>query len=161
MVNLGDALWEINNEYRKQLSLLMGHLKLLEELLRLQGQAEPAVRAAIRRFRAILEDIDADHHDWRHTYFYTRPDGSDKRRMVGEPAAIDQALRTFTQMYRDHALQFKTMQRAFGDLPRPDPALTRVLKGSDLWEMCLTETAALAGYRAFLAQRLTGQPYFF
>ena len=157
MAGPGDALWEINNEYRKQLSLLMGHLKLLEELLKMQGHAEPALRAAIRRFRGALEEIDADQHDWRHRYFYMKPAGEDRRRMVADRAAIDLALQTFRHMYAGHARQYAQISQTFASLARPDPALTRVIKGSDLWLMCQEEVAELADYDRFIQAQLEGQ----
>lgn len=159
MAGPGDALWEINNEYRKQLTLLMSHMKLLEELLKMQGRAEPALRAAIRRFRAALEEIDADQHEWRHRYFYVKPAGEDRRRMVSDPEAIELALQTFRHMYAGHAPQFNLLARTFEELPRPDPALTRVIKGGDLWLMCQEEVAALADYDRFIQAQLESQPF--
>jgi ribosomal protein S21 len=157
MPGSGDALWEINNEYRKQLTLLMSHMKLLEELLKVQGRAEPGLRAAIRRFRAALEEIDADQHEWRHRYFYMKPAGEDRRRMVSDPAAIELALQTFRQMFAGHAQQYALIAQTFAGLARPDPALTRVIKGGDLWLMCQEEVAELAGYGRFIQAQLSGQ----
>lgn len=160
MTTLSDALWEINNEYRKQLSLLMGHMKLLEELLKMQGNAEPALRAAIRRVRATLEDVDADHHGWRHTYYY-QIDGEQRRRMVNGEAKISRALETFSDMFSEHLRDFEMITETMAGLPRPDPALTRVIKGSDLWQMCLDELETLATFDKFVNDRLSGKQRFF
>jgi hypothetical protein len=151
----GDALWEINNEYRKRLSLLMGHMKLLEQLLKMQGNAEPALRAAIRRVRATLEDVDADHHEWRHRYFYRYDPGAEKRRMVGDDESIMKALRTFSVMLSRHLNYFDTIIETLDDLPRPDPTLTRVIKGGDLWAMCRDETESLATYDQFVNEQFS------
>lgn len=155
-VNLHDALWEINNEYRKRLSLLMGHMKLLEQILKAQGNAEPALRAAIRRVRATLEEMDADHHDWRHRYFYQAPEGENRRRMVNTPDAVQIALRTFSAMFSDHLHELDRVHQTMGELPRPDPAMTRVIKGGDLWEMCLDGVESLATYDRFVHDVLSG-----
>ncbi len=158
-VNLNDALWEINNEYRKRLSLLMGHMKLLEQLLKMQGNAEPALRAAIRRVRATLEEMDADHHDWRHCYFYQAPEGDNRRRMVTSPEAVQLALRTFSAMFSDHLHELDRVTATMADLPRPAPAMTRVIKGSDLWEMCLDGVEALTTYDHFVHDALSGKSH--
>ncbi len=150
MSNPSEALWEINNEYRKRLSQLMSHMKLLEQLLVMQGRAEPGLRAAIRRIRAVLEEIDADHHDWRHTYFYRPPEGEEKRRMVSDPAAVQKALRTFDVMFNGHAQRFEAIAATMSSLPRPDPALTKVIRQSDLWQMCLDGVESLATYAEFM-----------
>lgn len=151
-----DALWEINNEYRKRLSLLMGHMKLLEQLLLMQDHAEPALRAAVRHIRATLEDIDADHHEWRHTYFYRLPEDAEKRRMVTDPAAVRGALETFSKMLSAHLRHYDDISGALNDLPRPDPSLTRVIRGNDLWQMCLDGVESLASYDAFVHDQLSG-----
>lgn len=150
MTTASEALWEINNEYRKQLSLLMGHMKLLEQLLQAQGNAEPALRAAIRRIRAALEDIDADHHNWRHTYYYQESNDMDRRRMVNQSAAVQIALEIFATMLTDHKQTFASLQATMLRLPRPAEALTRVIKGADLWEMCMAEIADLATFDRFV-----------
>ncbi len=159
MGSRSEALWEINNEYRKRLSLLMGHMKLLEELLKMQGSAEPALRATIRRIRATLEEIDADQHEWRHRYFYMQPEGEYKRRMVADPDAVDLALRTFADMFDSHARLFADIALVVRDLPRPDPTLTRVIKGNDLWTMCQEGVADLAAYDRFVQEKLSGQSF--
>ncbi len=146
-----DVLWEINNEYRKRLSLLMGHMNLLEQILKAQGSAQPALRAAIRRIRATLEEIDADHHNWRHAHFY-RLDENGDRRMVTEPDAVLRALETFLALLDRHLGHFRLIAEALADLPRPDPALTRVIRGGDLWQMCLEELEALATYDQFVEE---------
>lgn len=152
MGTASEALWEINNEYRKRLSLLMGHMQLLEQLLKTQGSAEPALRAAIRRIRAALEDIDADHHNWRHTYYYRESADMERRRMVDHPAAVQAALETFAAMLRGHQPQFASIRATMHALPRPPAALTRVIRGGDLWEMCQEEIAALATFDRDLAR---------
>lgn len=124
----------------------------------MQGNAEPGLRAAIRRFRAALEEIDADQHEWRHRYFYMKPAGEDRRRMVADPAAIELALQTFRHMHAGHAQQFAQIMQTFEALPRPDPALTRVIKGSDLWLMCREEVVELANYDRFIHAQLENQP---
>ncbi|MBN2472733.1 MAG: hypothetical protein JXN59_18565 [Anaerolineae bacterium] len=153
METTSEALWEINNEYRKRLSLLMGHMQLLEQLLRAQGAAEPALRAAIRRIRAALEDIDADHHNWRHTYYYREPAHMDRRRMVDDPAAVLAALETFARMLDGHLQAFSDIRATMRSLPRPPETLTRVIKGGDLWGMCLEEIETLAAFDRFVADR--------
>lgn len=149
-----EALWELNNEYRKQLSLLMGHMNLLEQLLKMQDNAEPALRAAIRHIRAILEDIDADHHNWRHTHFYQAETGATRRRMVDTPEAVLKALQIFSIMLGKHLRSFDAIAAMMADLPQPDPTLTRVIKGGDLWEMCLEELETLATFDAFMHETL-------
>ncbi len=155
MATASEVLWEINNEYRKRLSLLMGHMQLLEQLLKAQGSAEPALRAAIRRIRAALEDIDADHHNWRHTYYYRETAAMERRRMVDHPAAVQTALETFATMLRGHLPRFADIRATMHALPRPSAALTRVIRGGDLWEMCLEEIEVLAAFDRDLA-RITG-----
>ncbi len=156
-VNPNEALWEINNEYRKRLSLLMGHMKLLEHLLHMQGNVEPALQAAIRRVRVTLEDIDADHHEWRHAYYYQVPDGGHKRRMVSHPQAVQLALQTFSAMLSEHLAALNAIAATVRGLPRPAPSLTRVIKGGDLWQMCLEGLESLATYDQFVRDELAGQ----
>ncbi len=158
MTSSTEALWEINNEYRKRLSLLMGHMKLLEELLKVQGSADPALRAAIRRARATLEEIDADHHEWRHTFYYQQPEDQQKRRMVTDPAAVRRALQTFQGMLGEHLAQYAAIAQTLAALPRPDPALTRVIRHNDLWEMCVEGIQGLAAYDRFVQEQLSGRP---
>ncbi|MFC1959757.1 hypothetical protein ACFLYO_03500 [Chloroflexota bacterium] len=150
-----EALWEINNEYRKRLSLLMGHMNLLEQILKMQDNAEPALRAAIRHIRATLEDIDADHHNWRHTHFYQPEEGSARRRMVDADAAIMKALQTFTVTLSSHLRHFDAIAETMAAMPQPDPALTRVIKGGNLWDMCLNELEALAAFDVFVHDMLS------
>ena len=152
MANLSEALWDINNEYRKRLSLLMGHMRLLEQIIKIKSGSEPGLRAAIRRVRATLEEIDADHHDWRHTYFYREPEDGRKRRMVVDPDAVQLALRTFSGMLSEHLNHFDTIAQTMADLPRPDPSLTRVIKGASsksvTVQMPPSDVNAVLGVRA-------------
>lgn len=150
MATESEALWEINNEYRKRLNLLMGHMKLLEQLLKMQGSAEPAVRAAIRRIRATLEDVDADHHNWRHTYYYQEIAETDRRRMVDDTDAIYTALEVFVEMMVRHLQDFTSVLATMLGLRRPPEEMTRVIKGGDLWAMCLDELESLATFDQFM-----------
>ncbi|GAB4575936.1 MAG: hypothetical protein Kow0077_29930 [Anaerolineae bacterium] len=151
MATPAEALWEINNEYRKRLSLLMGHLKLLEQLLIQQPDTGPTLRMVLRNLRAMLEDADADHHTWRHTYYYQAGDDVARRRMVDDPAAVRRALTEFTVMLSQHTPQFVRAYSMFTGLPRPPEHLTRLVKDNDLWAMCLTELQALVFFDRFVA----------
>ncbi|GEM_PF-1887741 len=159
MASPSEALWEINNEYRKRLSQLMGHMKLLEQLLQMHGGTDPGLRAAIRRIRATLEEIDVDHHEWRHTYFYRLPEGQHKRRMVSTPVAVRLALTTFDRMLQTHLEHFDAIAQTLDSLPRPDPSLTRVIKGNDLWELCMAGAESLVTYDRFMREQLSGIPH--
>lgn len=150
MATQAEALWEINNEYRKRLSLLMGHMKMLEQLLKMQSNAEPALRAAIRRMRATLEDVDADLHNWRHTFYYQESAEAERRRMVDGSDALFTALETFADMMVRHLQEFTRVQATMLGLPRPPEELTRVIKGGDLWGMCLNEMESLATFDQFM-----------
>jgi hypothetical protein len=155
MTTQTDALWEINNEYRKRLSMLMGHMKLLEQMLMMRNNAEPALRATIRFIRSTLEDIDADLHEWRHKYFYVHPGDDGKRRMVSEADNVMHAIKTFIAMLEGHLQQFDSIQAIMAEQHRPNPEYTRVIKGGDLWDMCQYDIDALLRYDQFVNDQLT------
>lgn len=159
MATESEALWEINNEYRKRLSLLMGHMKLLEQLLKMQSNAEPALRAAIQRIRAMLEDVDADHHNWRHTFYYREVAEMERRRMVDGSDALYVALETFAEMMVRHLQEYNRIQAIMLGLPRPPEEMTRVIKGGDLWVMCLDEMDSLATFDQFMRGALAAIDY--
>ncbi|MBN1966783.1 MAG: hypothetical protein JW910_19175 [Anaerolineae bacterium] len=154
MPDLSDALWDINNEYRKRITQAKGYLTLLEAVIGAHG-ADPGVRAALRHLRATLDAVDADHSTWRHTYFYRAHNPlPDYPRMVSRPSDVQRALRTFSQMLGQHLRRFDSIVQAMDALPRPDPALTRVIKGNDLWQLCRDEIEQLATYDHYAQGRL-------
>lgn len=153
MADLSNALFDINNEYRKRITRVLGHLTLLEGMIRTNSGAEPGLRAALRRMRATLEAVSADHSQWRHAYFYRQATDS-QQRMVAEPREVQRALRAFSQMLGQHLTDFDLILDTLDTLPRPDPSLTRVLKNQDLWLLCREGIEGLARYDQYAQSRL-------
>lgn len=147
MTTRSELLWASNNEYRKRLSLLMGHFRLLSKIL----EAQPQDVGPLPQIWDILEDIDADQHNWRHTYYY-REDGLTKRRIVTDPDAIENALFTFSRMMNKHLRHYDALLSLINSIPRPEPTLTRVINDGDLWDMCLEELASLAQFDTFVQE---------
>lgn len=125
-----DVLWRINNEYRKRLTQAQTFLDLLEQMMLSHG-SDSYTLEALHYARDQVSALTNEHRDWRYSYYYDSPQS---KRMVQDDRAINQALSRFSRMRSAHQALLSDLYNLFGEMPRPDPALTRVPNG-DLWSM--------------------------
>jgi hypothetical protein len=142
MINAGDSLWRINQEYVRRLGTARTTLALLAALLETRWTDEDGYTHADAKrtapLRALLRDADAaltalhdDHRAWRYRYLYESPDS---KRIVQEHAAVELAFAWFAYLRQVHAGALDGISHVLATLARPDPAFTTVAQG-DLWTL--------------------------
>lgn len=146
-----ELLWRANNEYRKRLTQAATCLYLLEQqVLALDKANQARTLAALRH---TLEEVDAlaeEHRAWRYRYYYESPD---TRRMVHDSAAVYQALARFSRLRVQHGRRLADLRALLSRVQRPDPAVTRVAAGGDLWTLAEYALRDLDRFDDFLREQ--------
>ncbi len=129
-----DLLWRINNEYRKRLSQARTLVDLLEQMLR-NGDSEQQMHVitALDYVRGQVDALTEELREWRYRFYYDSPDS---KRMVQSEREVNQALARFNRLRTQQEAHLTDLYNLLYEIPRPDPAMTRVPKG-DLWMMTL------------------------
>jgi hypothetical protein len=145
MTTPADVLWRINNEYRKRLEHAKTYLNLLEQLVLMQHQ-DQHVLAALNQALNQVEQMIAEHRQWRYHYYY---ESTDSQRMVQTHGAINQALAQFSHIRSSHEQELQNIRVLLYHLQRPDPAVTTVPIG-DLWQLSEFALQDLSGFDDYL-----------
>ena len=141
METQADLLWRINNEYRKRLSQARTLVDLLEQMLRNSDQPGDML-TTLNYIRQEVDVLIEEQRDWRYRYYYESPES---KRMVQDERAIIQALARFNRLRVRQEAHLTELYNILYDIPRPDPAVTRVPKG-DLWVMTQYAIYDLLGF---------------
>ena len=147
MLEDGQLLWRINNEYRSRLSKALNSLDLLLQLLQARtGITQDPYLTALYDVRSQLAHVGDEHRSWRYRHYYE--EGSDKR-MVQDERAIQRALSAFSRMSNAHQQLLRELGGYLGTMQRPDTVLTAVANG-DLWEITKQKIADLANFDGYM-----------
>lgn len=146
-----EMLWRVNNEYRKRLTQVTNCLNLLEQLVLMQQDGSSQVRtlAALRYAREEVEAMAQEHRDWRYRYYY---DSTDSKRMVQGNHAVHQALARFSRMRVQHDRRLGSLRGLLDHVQRPNPDITRVATGGDLWTLTEYAIHDLSAFDAYLRE---------
>ena len=138
-----DALWYVNNEYRKRLTQAGTFLNLLEQIVvSVGGEEGDSVAETLQYVHQQINQLVEEHRLWRYRYYYESPE---TKRMVQDERAILQALSRFNRMRSQHEARLSDLYNILYDMPRPDPGITRVPSG-DLWTMTQYALSDLLGF---------------
>lgn len=146
-----DLLWQANNEYRRRLTQAATCLNLLEQqVFALDHSNQARTLAALRHALDEVSAMTEEHRAWRYRYYYQSPD---TRRMVHDTAAVYQALARFSRLRGQHTRRLSDLRALLSHVQRPDPAITRVATGSDLWAMAEFALSDLSRFDDFLREQ--------
>ncbi len=133
MPGAAEMLWRVNSEYARRLTQVNTYLNLLEQMILIHpGEPQERVRAAIQYALEQVQLMLDEHRAWRYSYYY---ESAETRRMVQTMSAVNRALARFTRMRTQHERRLHDLRALLEHLQRPDPVLTRVSTGGDLWQM--------------------------
>jgi galactokinase len=150
MPNPVDLLWMVNNEYRKRLAQAETYLSLLEQLLPLHtGAAQAEIQEVLRYAREEILALTEDHRNWRRMYYY---ESDETKKVVQSERAVNRALDRFGKMRDEHERRLSELYHLLTQIPRPNPDLTAVPTGGDLWVMTQYAIHSLAGFEDSLTQ---------
>lgn len=150
MANSVDLLWMVNNEYRKRLAQAETYLGLLEQLLPIQhGAAQDDVQEVLRYARQEIQALTEDHRNWRRMYYY---ESDESKKVVQTERAVSRALDRFSKMRSEHERRLEQLHRVLLNIPRPDPNMTSIPTGGDLWVMTQYAIHSLTGFEDSLPE---------
>ncbi|NWF69471.1 MAG: hypothetical protein HXY40_10330 [Chloroflexi bacterium] len=146
MANAAGMLWYVNNEYRKRLAQAQTSCGLLRELLRQWWAESDSARAT----HYALDEITAltdEHRHWRSQHYY---DPAQNGRMVQGERDITRALSHFHRMRLAHIPRLQNLRAIFDQIERPNPQITQLSSGDDLWERALLALDDLTQFQDYL-----------
>jgi hypothetical protein len=147
MISDAELLWQVNHEYHRRLHNAQTSFSLLQHLLQRwehRDNTVPQLETATSSFVQML----AQHRAWRYACFYAPPPTA--KRMVQEQAAVLHALTTFDALCRQHQTRLQQINQHLSSVWRPDPSITCVSNGQDLWTHAETALHELNTFDQYL-----------
>jgi hypothetical protein len=141
----GQALWRLNNEYRKRLAHAQTCVALLDEILTLYDPYEPALEL-MRYMRDQLAVLTEEHRSWRYECYYVSPQS---KRMVQEERAVSRAVARFNRMRSDHEPRLYALYDLLESTPPPNTTFTRIPNGN-LWQKLADAVHELMSFRDYV-----------